>query len=149
MVRQFVLPYQLDRATVHFIHPLFRDIGSGMIMQRFVYASYVLYQREHRAYIVRDEDDGRILIDLAQQVVQLRLELLIDVCIHEQVSLLQQAFGSSGGMRSYVVLFFLLVFSLQRVPEASAEFIVRVASAALDFFKVFIYVRILKSVVKR
>ncbi len=51
-VRQFAMPHQLDRTTVHFIHPFFRDIGTGMIMQRFVHASHVLYQREHRAYIV-------------------------------------------------------------------------------------------------
>ena len=50
-----------------------------VIMQVLVYAGDMLHVVEHFGYIVTDDDDGALLVDLLQHLVHLLLESAVDV----------------------------------------------------------------------
>ena len=50
-----------------------------VIMQVLVYAGDMLHVVEHCGYIVTDDDDGALLIDLLQHLVHLLLESAVDI----------------------------------------------------------------------
>ena len=50
-----------------------------MIMQVLVYTGDMLHVVEYFGYIVTDDDDGALLVDLLQHLVHLLLESVVDV----------------------------------------------------------------------
>ena len=50
-----------------------------VIMQVLVYTGDMLHVIEHFGYIVTDDDDGALLVDLLQHLVHLLLESAVDV----------------------------------------------------------------------
>ncbi len=50
-----------------------------MIIQCLVYAGYGLHLLQHGAYVVADEDDGAVVVNLCQKFVKAGFEALVDV----------------------------------------------------------------------
>ena len=72
---------QFDRAGIGLAQPLLRDVCPGMVMEALVDTGNVLHHREDRTDVVRHQDHGTLLVDLAQQGIEVRLEPFIDIGI--------------------------------------------------------------------
>lgn len=78
-VRQRAMPQEFDGAVEVTFEPLFGDARIGVVVQRLVDAGDGLYLLQHGADVVADEDDGALLVDFRQQLVETGLETLVDV----------------------------------------------------------------------
>ena len=58
---------------------LSRHICRIVVVEMMIYAGDVLYVIEHFGYIVTDDDDGALLVNLLQHLIHLLLESAVDV----------------------------------------------------------------------
>lgn len=76
---QCAVPQEFYRAVEVTLQPLAADAGVGVVVQRFVDAGDGLDLLQHGADVVAHEDDGAILVDFCQQLVEAGFETLVDV----------------------------------------------------------------------
>ena len=63
------------------LYLLARHGGRVMVVQSAVHAGHVLGVVYHRGYVVAHYDDGAVSVDVAERLVHLLLESLVDVSV--------------------------------------------------------------------
>ena len=59
--------------------PLLGDIATGMVMQALIHTGNIFHKRDDRPHIMRHQHDGDLLVDIAQQFIEIGLEKLVHI----------------------------------------------------------------------
>ena len=78
-VGQHAVSQQFYGAVEVAFQPLLGDAGVGVVVQGLVDARHRLDLLQDGADVVADQDDGALAVNLLQQLVEARLEALVDV----------------------------------------------------------------------